>query len=151
MSYLLVGLGGAFGAMGRFGVGQLIMRMGLTGWPYATLAVNIVGSFAMGLVIALLARHTPDWSHSARLWRQVFAAGSQPFQPSRWILSAFMSGGRPCLHCFMWACQLFCLLRHCSRQWHWCAGVQYEWCSTSKNNAGRGWYAAGPQVLHSFS
>ncbi|AVX04413.1 fluoride efflux transporter CrcB [Maritalea myrionectae] len=67
MSYLLVGLGGAFGAMGRFGVGQLIMRWGLTGWPYATLAVNIVGSFLMGLVIALLARTTPEWSHSARL------------------------------------------------------------------------------------
>lgn len=67
MSYILVGLGGAFGAMGRFGIGQLIMRLGLTGGPYATLAVNIVGSFIMGLVIALLARHTPDWSHSARL------------------------------------------------------------------------------------
>ncbi|MCF4098653.1 fluoride efflux transporter CrcB [Maritalea mediterranea] len=67
MSYILVGLGGAFGAMGRFGIGQLIMRFGLTGWPYATLAVNIIGSFIMGLVIALLARHTPEWSNSARL------------------------------------------------------------------------------------
>lgn len=42
MSYLLVGLGGAFGAMGRHGVGQLVLRLGFTGFPYATLIVNVL-------------------------------------------------------------------------------------------------------------
>jgi len=68
MSYLLVGLGGALGAMGRHSVGQLIMRLGLTGFPYATMIVNVLGSFAIGLVIGYLAKATPEWSSSARLF-----------------------------------------------------------------------------------
>ncbi len=67
MSYLLVGLGGALGAMGRHGVGQLVMRIGYTGFPYATMIVNILGSFLIGVVIGYLAKTTPEWSHSARL------------------------------------------------------------------------------------
>lgn len=67
MSYLLVGLGGALGAMGRHGVGQLVMRLGLIGYPYATMIVNVVGSFIIGLIIGYLAKATPEWGHSARL------------------------------------------------------------------------------------
>ncbi len=67
MSYLLVGIGGALGAMGRHGVAQLLMRFGATGFPYATLLVNVVGSFLIGVVIGYLAKNTPEWSQSARL------------------------------------------------------------------------------------
>jgi len=67
MSYLLVGLGGALGAMGRHGIGQLIMRMGMVGFPYATLFVNVVGSFVIGIIVGYLAKNTPEWGQSARL------------------------------------------------------------------------------------
>ncbi|MGJ8529311.1 fluoride efflux transporter CrcB [Maritalea sp.] len=67
MSYLLVGLGGALGAMGRHGVGQLVMRFGFAGFPYATMIVNVLGSFLIGVVVGYFAKTTPEWSHSARL------------------------------------------------------------------------------------
>ncbi|WP_374388443.1 fluoride efflux transporter CrcB [Sandaracinobacter sp.] len=52
MSFLLVGLGGALGAMARFGVGRIV---GVTALPWATLSVNVLGGFAMGLLAGWLA------------------------------------------------------------------------------------------------
>ncbi|MGB0959019.1 MAG: fluoride efflux transporter CrcB [Halocynthiibacter sp.] len=48
MTLLWIALGGALGAVTRYGVGQLV------GFPYGTLVVNVVGSFLMGLVAVLL-------------------------------------------------------------------------------------------------
>lgn len=46
---LAVALGGAIGSTLRFGTSELIRRApGLSGWPWVTLAVNIVGSFLLG-------------------------------------------------------------------------------------------------------
>lgn len=49
---LLVGFGGAVGAVSRYSVGSLLQR-GDTGFPVDTLAVNVLGSFALGLVTFL--------------------------------------------------------------------------------------------------
>lgn len=49
---LLVALGGALGASGRYGVNQLLPWSG-AGVPWATLAANVVGGFAMGVLFAL--------------------------------------------------------------------------------------------------
>jgi fluoride exporter len=51
-SWMLVGLGGAVGAMLRFGVVRL---MPTGGWPMGTFAVNVIGGFAMGLLVGWLA------------------------------------------------------------------------------------------------
>src|SRR5690606_34962627 len=61
---LLVGLGGAVGSMARYGVGRLV---GFTGFPLATLIVNVAGSLLMGILVGCLARSTPAWSAEARL------------------------------------------------------------------------------------
>lgn len=54
-NFLLVGLGGAIGAMGRYGVGLAVgIRPG--GWPLATFIANVSGGFLMGLLAALLLR-----------------------------------------------------------------------------------------------
>ncbi len=47
---LLVGLGGSIGSMARYAASFLV-RSKL--FPYATLSVNIIGSFIIGLVFAL--------------------------------------------------------------------------------------------------
>lgn len=52
---IAVGIGGAFGAMARYGLGHLGLKLLGTGFPYATLGVNVVGSFAMGALIAVFA------------------------------------------------------------------------------------------------
>ncbi|HHG89163.1 MAG TPA: fluoride efflux transporter CrcB [Devosia sp.] len=74
-AFLLVGAGGALGAMGRYGVGVLVGRMGVTGFPFATLIVNIAGSLAMGLLVGLLAKLLPTWQNEARLFVAVGLLG----------------------------------------------------------------------------
>jgi CrcB protein len=56
----LVGAGGAFGAVIRYGVGQWFLRRGAL--PiYATLSVNLAGSFAMGILVGnRLMEQNPD-------------------------------------------------------------------------------------------
>jgi len=52
--YLLVALGGAFGASFRFFISQIVLNWLGKGFPFATLIVNISGSFIMGLLYGLL-------------------------------------------------------------------------------------------------
>lgn len=54
----LVALGGAIGASLRHVVSQLTLRLVGPNFPWGTMAINIVGSFAMGLFIGWLARRT---------------------------------------------------------------------------------------------
>lgn len=49
-SYLWVALGGAIGAAGRYGVGMALLNV-TKAFPFATLIVNIVGSFFLGLLV----------------------------------------------------------------------------------------------------
>jgi len=48
ITFLQVALGGAIGAMMRFGVGLSMLRLTGVGFPLGVLTVNIVGSFIMG-------------------------------------------------------------------------------------------------------
>lgn len=50
-----VALGGAIGAGARYLVGVQAVRMLGHGFPWGTLIVNVAGSFAMGILIALFA------------------------------------------------------------------------------------------------
>ncbi|MEO6539684.1 MAG: fluoride efflux transporter CrcB [Ferruginibacter sp.] len=47
---LLVGLGGSIGSMLRYAAGLLVNSKY---FPYATIAVNIIGSFVIGIVFAM--------------------------------------------------------------------------------------------------
>ena len=64
---LYVALGGAFGASGRYGLGLWIDRVSGSDFPYGTMSANILGSFAMGLLVAWLALKGAG-SESARLF-----------------------------------------------------------------------------------
>ena len=50
-AFLSVAIGGAIGASARFGAGVVMVRLFGSGFPVAVLAVNIVGSFLMGLFV----------------------------------------------------------------------------------------------------
>src|SRR5262245_59710916 len=54
MKWLLVAIGGAAGSVARYGAYRLWPVAG-GGWPVATMAVHIIGSFAIGLVFAFVA------------------------------------------------------------------------------------------------
>jgi CrcB protein len=75
MSYLLVGIGGALGAMARFGLGGAVGRIWPIGFPLATLVINIVGSLLMGISVGLMAKLAPDWEEAARLFIAVGVLG----------------------------------------------------------------------------
>jgi len=55
MIWLAVAVGGALGSMARHGVNMLFSHLLERAVPYATGAVNVIGSAAIGLLAALLA------------------------------------------------------------------------------------------------
>jgi CrcB protein len=55
MGYVIVFLGGGFGAALRHGVNLAAARMLGTGFPYATMIENVSGSLVMGLLVGYFA------------------------------------------------------------------------------------------------
>ena len=74
-AFLLVGIGGALGAMSRYGLAGLIGRLWPLNFPVATLLINIIGSAAMGLFVGIMARWLPSWQEDARLFVAVGVLG----------------------------------------------------------------------------
>ena len=74
-AYLLVGAGGAVGAMGRYGLSVLVGHFWRTSFPLATLMINVLGSLAMGLLIGFLTRTLPPWQNEVRLFVAVGVLG----------------------------------------------------------------------------
>lgn len=59
---LLVALGGAVGAVARYVTVIWITRALGPGFPWGTLAVNVLGSFAMGIAVVVLIERLPSGS-----------------------------------------------------------------------------------------
>ena len=59
-TFLAIGEGGAIGAMARHGVALAAIRLFGPNFPVGTLAVNVAGSAAMGVFIAVLAAREPN-------------------------------------------------------------------------------------------
>lgn len=76
VSFLLVGTGGALGAMTRLGMTMLLAHRILI-VPLGTLASNLVGCFVMGMVLQLML--TAEWFNQSSLVteqnRLLFAVG----------------------------------------------------------------------------
>ena len=64
MNLLLISsaaIGGAIGAVSRYGLSHFITHALGNGFPYATMVVNIIGSLIMGVLIGLFANYyTPS-------------------------------------------------------------------------------------------
>lgn len=67
----LVMAGGALGAAGRFWLSGLLLRQLGQGFPWGTLAVNLIGSFFAGFLIIWLEARGP----SAIYWRAFLLVG----------------------------------------------------------------------------
>jgi len=57
---LQVALGGAIGASSRYLTGVAAIRLMGPGFPWGTLAVNVVGSFAMGVIVIVLGQFSAN-------------------------------------------------------------------------------------------
>jgi CrcB protein len=56
ITFLWVGFGGALGSMARYGIVTLCTQRLGTGYPFGTLCVNVLGSFAIGLLMGWFMR-----------------------------------------------------------------------------------------------
>lgn len=69
--FLVVALGGAFGAMSRYAVSLLVARIWTRDFPLATLLINVSGSFILGFFATIAAEKTSF----DPLWRLLIATG----------------------------------------------------------------------------
>lgn len=74
LQILLVGAGSALGGMARFVLSQVFRTGGR--FPWATLAVNVVGSLAFGILAGWLVKAgSGEWARSVRLFAIVGICG----------------------------------------------------------------------------
>jgi fluoride exporter len=62
--YVMIGIGGFFGAIARYQVAVLIQTRVAAGFPWGTLVVNVSGCLVMGVVATLLTERlvvNPHW------------------------------------------------------------------------------------------
>ena len=87
LSYMFVAIGGAIGAMARFGLNIFLQRD--VAFPWGTLSANLLGCLVMGVIAQLVASAT--WFNEAGIipdhYRLLFAIG---FCGSFTTLSALM-------------------------------------------------------------
>ena len=60
---LYVALGGALGASGRYALGHVMFKLMGPGYPWGTLAANIIGGLVMGLLVGWLAFRVSGGEH----------------------------------------------------------------------------------------
>lgn len=61
---IFIAVGGGLGAVLRYLCSQAIIRLAGTGFPLATMVINVAGSLLMGLAVGLLATRfavSPEW------------------------------------------------------------------------------------------
>ncbi len=79
LALLLVFVGGGAGATCRYGMGRLVGRGYHGAFPLATVAINVTGCFAIGLLLTLLAREHRDVALLTTLLATGFLGGYTTF------------------------------------------------------------------------
>lgn len=70
MLYFYVFLGGGFGALSRFGIGQMMQHYLGGNFPWGTLAANVLGALLIGFLVAYAEPKAP-FTH----WRALLVTG----------------------------------------------------------------------------
>lgn len=71
MGYLIVFFGAGVGGALRHGINMAVLRLGWTAFPVGTLAVNVIGSFLIGVVAEYFALK----AHLPQHWRLFLTTG----------------------------------------------------------------------------
>ncbi len=98
---LLVGLGGALGSIFRYLVSVTVQRFFSAPFYFGTLAVNILGCFLAGILIAAIEKQ--EWGNSHLRWLLVtgFCGGFTTFSAMSFESLALIKSGR------VWECLAF--------------------------------------------
>jgi CrcB protein len=70
-TYIAIAFGGALGAISRYWLHSAVQRFNDSGFPLGTFAVNVLGSFLIGIFFVLLA----EKAKIAEQWRPVIVVG----------------------------------------------------------------------------
>ncbi len=70
-TYIAIAFGGALGAVSRYWLHSAVQRFNDSGFPLGTFAVNVLGSFLIGIFFVLLA----EKAQIAEQWRPVIVVG----------------------------------------------------------------------------
>ena len=74
-AFLAVGLGGAFGAMGRYGISLLPLK---SAFPWLTLLTNVLGALVIGFVVGVTADNTAS-PNTVLFWKTGVCGGFTTF------------------------------------------------------------------------
>ncbi len=99
MHYLVIALGGACGAMSRAYLSTQLTKLLGTSFPFATLAINFLGSFLMGVFAVIII----DYLKMTGYWRELVMVG---FLGALTTFSTFSMEGLNLLHGGQWAAAL---------------------------------------------
>jgi CrcB protein len=100
-SYLYVAIGSAAGGVARFVLGGWLQRrldgslprVGRLAFPVGTLAVNVTGSFLLGVLVVVLARRAGDATAMQLLLAVGFCGGYTTFSTFSLDTVALLEGG----------------------------------------------------------
>ena len=70
-AYIAIAFGGALGAVSRYWLHSAVQRFNDSGFPLGTFAVNVLGSFLIGIFFVVLA----EKAQIAEQWRPVIVVG----------------------------------------------------------------------------
>lgn len=102
--FLLVAIGGALGAMGRYGLGLAVGRLAPgAAWPWATLTANVAGGLLMGLLAGWLALKAGAGQESIRLFAAVGVLGGFTTFSAFSLEAALMIERREMVSAFVYA------------------------------------------------
>lgn len=92
---LIVAVGGALGSLLRHALGSSMARSAPAGFPWGTLLINVIGSFAIGVLLGL-SESRVGLSPELRLMLVTGVLGGfTTFSAFSWEMLALLRGGQP--------------------------------------------------------
>ena len=89
-AFLAVGLGGAFGAMGRYGISLLPLK---SAFPWLTLLTNVLGALVIGFVVGVTADNTAS-PNTVLFWKTGVCGGFTTFSTFSLETLRLLEGGQ---------------------------------------------------------
>jgi len=93
MHLLLIALAGATGTLARYGLSTWVRGWGGQGFPWGTLAVNVLGCFVFGLVLTAAREKSLMSNETATIWMVGFLGAFTTFSTLAFESGDFLRSG----------------------------------------------------------
>ena len=118
MNWVAVAVGGALGAMARYAISTWIFQVSSHKFPYATLTVNVLGSFVMGILFVVIIERSALPVEMRSLWMIGFLGAFTTFSTfSLDALNLWQNGHLFMALLYVLATVVLCLLAISSSIW----------------------------------